>query len=1131
MEQCSENIADDVTVDIDAPFPPGNQKRAVEIFIEQWNRRAKERHTFRESNFNVQQESFEKLVKGKKLDSNLKKCTAFVRKMKQYVESQKGSIESDLNVLNLTKYQSEIAAVIVEGRLKLSDISSMVAICSELHKRYVDFSGYLVENFKKTLPTKKTEVVPAIISKVSSDIRLLSELLLSGILNEQDGFNVLLTTVKTMSFLDKDGIQFLIPFSTLLRGLTDDLINVIPGDVCEAFRNNGHSLDQLIRSVAFSAERKKELFTVLKDYFDTVKSNVVKKHEELLKSEKYNRKLLITKGEIAADRQEAHSELSSRFEKYHNNATKLSYLLDIPMPVLRQLPADPEDELEKALLTTEDGEILTEVPGIVLFDNEEVRQFYQDYPDLKVYLPPVVYRDNILQMQEKTKKMEEQEKLVDEFDADLEQAELQEDKEAVEEEEFPADIEGDLPPSMRIDNEEEKEITETKETNAPPQRQAFLNYLDNLQNCVSKNMIDKAAIEFAENFNNKRHRRELVRRLFLVPRQRVDLVPLYSRLVAILSRVFPDIGMDLSTMLHKDFRYLVLKKDQIKIETKLKITRFIAELVNFAIFPKSEAFNCLKMLLRNFVHHQVEMACAFVETCGRFLYRSSDSHRRMKIYLDEMQRKKTVRNMEPRYVYMLDSAYYHICPPVGGSINRKKKSMMQTFLEYVLCEDLNKSTLERADKVLRKFDWSNEQNSNLVVKILSSPWKFNYVQMESAAALLASTKKFRPSVTMSVIENLTEEIRLGCDHEFEDLNNFRMATCQYLAYIYSYKAVSTTTLFNVWYYLISYGVTYRQDVFTKMDPPDNMYRVRMVCHMLRMCGDYLTSSNSRRRLNFFLKYFQRYYVYKRTLPHWDTFDFPHSVHEFFEETFRRLRNRWKLAKTMEEAEQDIVEMDELLRKKIKDDTVKAAIYSQTQCVRLPGTASTKAPKKSKKVRNKLSRTVPNPHQLNRIAEEPAEEIPEVVVEMNQVEDPYEQYEQTEKKLEESQDLDDVEFLAAFEKMCNEANQIPIKTSAKTDLPIPMSAAAKSSEPAEGVGNVNVTLVTKKNNKQKLKTLVVSADEEFIVSLKNREEAEKLEKQKVKSRTLAITRLQEEEERREEEQSVSQLVFGRPSFRR
>lgn len=45
--------------------------------------------------------------------------------------------------------------------------------------------------------------------------------------------------------------------------------------------------------------------------------------------------------------------------------------------------------------------------------------------------------------------MEEQEKLVDEFDPDVEQAELQEEKETGEEE-LPAEIEGDLPPSMRL---------------------------------------------------------------------------------------------------------------------------------------------------------------------------------------------------------------------------------------------------------------------------------------------------------------------------------------------------------------------------------------------------------------------------------------------------------------------------------------------------------------------------------------------------------------------------------------------------------------------------------------------------------------------------------------------------------
>lgn len=50
-------------------------------FLELWNQRVEERRAFRLANLNVNYESFEKLVKGKKLDSNLKKCTAFVRKM------------------------------------------------------------------------------------------------------------------------------------------------------------------------------------------------------------------------------------------------------------------------------------------------------------------------------------------------------------------------------------------------------------------------------------------------------------------------------------------------------------------------------------------------------------------------------------------------------------------------------------------------------------------------------------------------------------------------------------------------------------------------------------------------------------------------------------------------------------------------------------------------------------------------------------------------------------------------------------------------------------------------------------------------------------------------------------------
>lgn len=103
--------------------------------------------------------------------------------------------------------------------------------------------------------------------------------------------------------------------------------------------------------------------------------------------------------------------------------------------------------------------------------------------------------------------------------------------------------------------------------------------------------------------------------------------------MAILNPVMPDVGLELCRLLKNDFYFLVKKKHQIFIETKLKIVRFIGELVNFRIFPKSDALQCLKVLLMNFVHHQIDMACVLVETCGRVLYRTPDSHRRMKIYM------------------------------------------------------------------------------------------------------------------------------------------------------------------------------------------------------------------------------------------------------------------------------------------------------------------------------------------------------------------------------------------------------------------------------------------------------------------------------------------------------------------
>lgn len=98
---------------------------------------------------------------------------------------------------------------------------------------------------------------------------------MAGILPQQEGAALLITTIKNMTFVDKEGIQFLIPFATLLRGLTDSLLGKIPSDVLTGLQNNGVELKDLTRCDSFVKERKSELQNVFKDYFEVVTTNVV----------------------------------------------------------------------------------------------------------------------------------------------------------------------------------------------------------------------------------------------------------------------------------------------------------------------------------------------------------------------------------------------------------------------------------------------------------------------------------------------------------------------------------------------------------------------------------------------------------------------------------------------------------------------------------------------------------------------------------------------------------------------------------------------------------------------------------------------------------------------------------------
>ena len=54
------------------------------------------------------------------------------------------------------------AVSITEAKLKMSDISCAVHVCSMMHQRYAEFAQILLESWQKYFPTKKDEKVSGV---------------------------------------------------------------------------------------------------------------------------------------------------------------------------------------------------------------------------------------------------------------------------------------------------------------------------------------------------------------------------------------------------------------------------------------------------------------------------------------------------------------------------------------------------------------------------------------------------------------------------------------------------------------------------------------------------------------------------------------------------------------------------------------------------------------------------------------------------------------------------------------------------------------------------------------------------------------------------------------------------------
>lgn len=236
--------------------------------------------------------------------------------------------------------------------------------------------------------------------------------------------------------------------------------------------------------------------------------------------EKSNQDSFIARGEITQDRQESYEKRSKSFEKLKGLATILAGYLHQEMPNLEK-----EEEVTRMTIGISDGRVGKEDKAdgsLGIWEDEEAKSFYEKILDLANQVPLILLGG-------KSKSVLPIEEANDDAEG------VNEDPEEVEvTEQDGAKVEDS--PTVESEAPEEEILNPLGNT-----RLAFTGIAAKLLNALSRDTIDHIAVEFAF-INNKGTRKQLVQTLLAVSRQRLDLLPYYSRLIATLNAYMPDIG-------------------------------------------------------------------------------------------------------------------------------------------------------------------------------------------------------------------------------------------------------------------------------------------------------------------------------------------------------------------------------------------------------------------------------------------------------------------------------------------------------------------------------------------------------------------------------------------------------------
>lgn len=774
-----------------------------------------------------------------KLDTSIKRVTAFVKKLKIISEDGVDSILKEMSLVKFSKYFDEVLASLMENKFKsTNDVNAFVEVSVAICSRYPEFSTKIITSLIEQLLPKREkdeERHNITLQRQKWLLKILTELHLISVETDQRKILKILTAFAQSEPGNPN--VFMPLLSSWLKSYYDEL--VLPKSIFETF------------------------FT---EYFFTCTSILQLADKKLRKMTKSYEDVLFARGEVS-DEQRLNVEKSRKaFERLLENLQTIAVLLDLAIPTLSGLsegtinyatakdlsvsgPASP-------ITDAKSGDMLN-----LMWDTDEERLFYECVTDLRLMVPHLVLQESSCDVAIAQELGEMSDEAINEV--------------PVSDESSLANV------SLSVSTEEPQPTINASGYSAVD----FKTFSDNFFRMSSKEAVDKIAVEYCY-LDGKTNRKRLTALLETLPRSRIDLLPFVGRFIRMITPYYPQITEALVSTLLGQFRFLS-KKNAVLIESRYKIAAFIGELTKFRVFPINYSYWCLKTLIvDNFVNYNIDMACLLLESYGRFLLHLPETAIRLEELLAVVQRKKAHGFMEARHLLMVDNAFQFVrqtAADARGSACAPAKVREPTlqFLHDVFMGGLQAADVKPFFVSLCKLNWECEAVHDYVYRRFLKVWKLKISTISHVAQILTLMHSIYPEFVFQVLDGIFEEFRcMYLSHTFND-NQKQIALAIYAGELFHCGLLCENSFFELLRLLLFFGysaavspkISFDIGVFKRenlYDPPENCFRIFLICALLsaalgkRRDGAAPRSPLQQKRLGAFLLYFQLYYLAKES---------------------------------------------------------------------------------------------------------------------------------------------------------------------------------------------------------------------------------------------------------------------------